>query len=79
MIYSLLCVHILCTIYYNKHMYMYIYISIEKNYIICGTVCSMYNILHTLIYNLRLFYMIYYILCTMIHYERVSGPSFVGN
>ena len=28
MIYSLLCVHILCTIYYNKHMYMYIYIYI---------------------------------------------------
>ena len=66
MIYSLLCVNIACTIYYNKHMYMYIYIGIEKMYNIFCTVCSMYHILHTLIYSLRLFHMIYYIPCTMI-------------
>ncbi len=32
MIYSLLCVHILCIIYYNKHMYMYIYKHRENAY-----------------------------------------------
>ena len=45
-----------------------IYICIEKMYIIFCTVCSMYHILHTRIYNLRLCYIIYYIRCTMIYY-----------
>ncbi len=48
--------------------YMCIYTAKLYIYMICCTVCSMYHILHSLIYTLRLFYIIYYTLYTMISY-----------